>query len=144
MTEIKKLPFLQKDGSKKRISIGSGCVIIKDEKVLLVRGKGGHDFKFPGGHIIDTENFMESAEREAFEETGLKVKAKDEPCFYNEQVGEDLQIILIHYLGDIIEGEPKPNTEIEEFILADIHNLPDNVFNNVRAAVNFFKDKLYL
>lgn len=134
--EIKKVPLL---GSEKLISIGSGCVIIKDGKVLLVRGKGGTSFKFPGGHIDDNENFKESAKREVLEEINCEVKILADPIFYLLQV-DNLDIILIHYLAEIVKGTPEPTTEIEEVKWIDIDNLDVEVFDNVKIVLQRIKE----
>lgn len=50
-----------------------GCIVIDDDKVLLVKQNDGHT-AFPKGHIEKGETEEECAIRETFEETGLKVK----------------------------------------------------------------------
>lgn len=50
-----------------------GCIVIDDDKVLLVKQNDGHT-AFPKGHIEKRETEEECAIRETFEETGLKVK----------------------------------------------------------------------
>jgi len=133
--EIKKIELLNKEKVAKTISIGSGCVILRDGKVLLVRGIGGDSFKFPGGHIEDTETFKQSAERECEEEIGCKVEAVGEPVFFLFKPDETLNIVLIHYMGKIAYGEPKPSTEIEEIGWFDVDKLPSNVFDNVKPVL---------
>jgi len=66
-----------------RVISGAGCVI-KNEKgeFLLVLGKKKKLWSFPKGHIENTESHVECAERETFEETGLKIKITSEPKFY--------------------------------------------------------------
>lgn len=136
--EIKKVPLLGNSINKK-LSIGSGGVIIQEKKVLLVRGKGGTHFKFPGGHIEDNENFKESAKREAMEEIGCEIKIIGDPIFYLFKAGEELDIILIHYLAEVISGDPKPSTEIEEVKWFDLDNLPENCFDNVKVVLEEFR-----
>lgn len=50
-----------------------GCIVIDDDKVLLVKQNDGHT-AFPKGHIEKGETEEECAIRETFEETGLKVR----------------------------------------------------------------------
>ena len=55
----------------------AGCVIEKDNKILMVQE--GLDFcygewNYPAGHVDEFENITESAIREVKEETGLDVK----------------------------------------------------------------------
>lgn len=134
--EIKKLEMLTNNQSKK-ISIASGTVIIDSNKVLLVRGKDGTSYKFPGGYIIDNENLKETAIREAMEEISCKVEILSEPIFYYlNNPDEKLDIILIHYLAKIVEGVPKATTEIEEIRWVEVDNLPHNVMENVTVIIN--------
>lgn len=138
--EIKKVQLSYKDGKSKKLSIGSTCVIIEDNKVLLVRGKGGNHYKFPGGHIDDTENFKTSAIREAKEEIGIDVEVSGDPYFFLFEFNEDTDIILIHYRAKIINGKPQTTDEIEEVEWFDIDELPENTFDNVRPVLNHFLD----
>ena len=45
-----------------------------DKKILLVQHKSYNKWVQPGGHVIGDEVFEETAEREVYEETGLKIK----------------------------------------------------------------------
>ena len=46
----------------------------KTKKLLLVFHKKFHKWVQPGGHIEDNETPEETASREVYEETGLKIK----------------------------------------------------------------------
>ena len=50
-----------------------GCVIINDDKVLLVKQVDGH-WGFPKGHVEENETEKETAIREVYEETNLQVE----------------------------------------------------------------------
>jgi len=120
--------------------MGSTCVIFKDSKILLVRGKGGTKFKFPGGHIDDEETIRQSAVREAKEELGVQVEVYGEPFFYLFKLDESTDIILINYLAKIVSGTPSTNSEIEEIDWFDIDNLPET-FDNIKPVIAFFQSK---
>jgi 8-oxo-dGTP diphosphatase len=63
--------------SEKNTRVGVACFIFKDGKFLMGQRKGSHgdgSWSIPGGHLEFGEQFEETAAREAFEETGLKVK----------------------------------------------------------------------
>ena len=49
-----------------------GAVIFKEDKVLLIKSVKGH-WSFPKGHVEGNETELETAHREIFEETNLKV-----------------------------------------------------------------------
>jgi 8-oxo-dGTP diphosphatase len=62
---------------KVRPEAGIGVCIIKEGKVLLGKRKNSHGagcWSFPGGHLEMYEMWECCAEREAYEETGLKIK----------------------------------------------------------------------
>ncbi len=51
-----------------------GCIIIKDNKVLLINEIHGNFWGFPKGHMENGENEIKTALREVKEEVGLDVK----------------------------------------------------------------------
>jgi len=51
-----------------------GCIIIKDNKVLLVNEKNRNFWGFPKGHMEQDETEIETALREIKEEVGLDVE----------------------------------------------------------------------
>lgn len=51
-----------------------GCIIIKDDKVLLVFEKNRNFWGFPKGHVETGETELETAKREVKEEVGLDVE----------------------------------------------------------------------
>lgn len=137
--EIKQLPLQYQTGNAKKISIGSGCLIIELDKILLVRGKGGENWKFPGGHVDDQESIRQTADREVEEELGCQVELFGEPFFYLYQPYPELDIILIHYQARISAGTPKPTSEIAECKWSSLEDIPDNVYPNVISAINHFQ-----
>jgi len=55
----------------------AGGILIHDKKVLLIKHKKLGIWLNPGGHIDEGELPHQAAEREFFEETGVKVRAVD-------------------------------------------------------------------
>lgn len=51
-----------------------GCIIIKDDKVLLICQKNNKAWGFPKGHMEENENEIQTALREVKEEVGLEVE----------------------------------------------------------------------
>ena len=62
---------------KAKICYTASGILIHDNKVLLVKHKKLGIWLPPGGHIEPNELAHQAAEREFWEETGLKVKAVD-------------------------------------------------------------------
>ena len=94
-----------------------GCIIIKDEKVLLIRQMSGA-WGFPKGHVEHDETEVETAQREVKEETNIDVEI-DETKRYTMQyltdkgIGKEVVIFLAKPLtnnlipqeNEIIEAE---------------------------------------
>lgn len=54
----------------------AGCLVVHDNKLLLAEGRNGA-ISLPGGGMDEGEAAQCTAEREVWEETGIKVKAND-------------------------------------------------------------------
>jgi len=62
---------------EKRPYVGVAAIVIKEGKVLLGKRKNSHGsgtWQFPGGHLEFKESIENCAQREVFEETGIKIK----------------------------------------------------------------------
>ncbi len=95
-----------------------GCIIIKDNKVLLVCEKRRNNFwGFPKGHIEHGESEVETALREVKEEVGLDVEIfKDKRYIINYIVDNRIDKTSVFYLA-------KPKNEkitIQESEIADV------------------------
>ena len=62
-----------------------GCIIIKDEKVLLIRQISGA-WGFPKGHVEHEESEVETAIREVKEETNIDVEIDEKKRYTMEYV----------------------------------------------------------
>jgi len=99
--------------------IAVGAVVIRDEKVLLVKrrkppGKGL--WSIPGGRVELGETLKEAAEREVKEEAGVIIRAKDQVYTF-DLIDRDKQgCIRFHYvivdlLADYVSGKPNPSSD---------------------------------
>lgn len=134
--EIAQADMLTIDGQRK-LSIGAGCVIVMQGKVLLVRASGSDLFKFPGGHVHDSETIREAALRELTEETSMTAEITGDPFIYlfAPEESPNLDIVLFHYPAKVLSGRPSVSTEIEEVIWADVRDLPRDRYDNVEPAL---------
>ncbi|MBN1215333.1 MAG: NUDIX hydrolase [Candidatus Lokiarchaeota archaeon] len=117
--------------------IGVGGLLIKDNHILLIKRKYEPDAGFwsiPGGHLKLGEKNKIGAEREFFEETGLKVKVNRlagilDKIIYDEKKKIKYHYILINYYVDLIEDttnpRPKANDDALEAKFVHIENLSD-------------------
>ncbi|MFT4311326.1 MAG: nucleotide triphosphate diphosphatase NUDT15 [Candidatus Woesearchaeota archaeon] len=62
---------------KKHPKIGVGVIVKKENKILAGQRKNAHGdgtWSVPGGHLEFSEQIIECAKREVFEETNIKIK----------------------------------------------------------------------
>jgi len=94
--------------------VGVGAIVIKDDKVLLVRrGIPPSEglWAIPGGHVELGETLQETAEREILEETGIVIKA-GEPMYAFDLIEQDdtgrirFHFIVVDVTGEYVSGEP--------------------------------------
>ena len=82
------MPNLQNFHAK--VCYTAAGVLIVDGKVLLIKHKKLGKWLNPGGHIEPGELPHQAAEREFFEETGVRVKAVDVVGMFDEEATEFL------------------------------------------------------
>jgi len=92
-------------------------IIIKDKKILFLKGFGYDDLWTPGGGLEDGETNEECLRRELKEEIGVTLisakffKEYNSPSFYNKELNLKQIIFIVE-----IEGEIKSAMEIENYI----------------------------
>ncbi len=103
-----------------RVAIGG--VVIKDGAVLLVRrAKPPSEglWAIPGGSVELGETLQDAAEREVFEETGVRTRA-GKPCYAFDAVHRDAQgrvrfhYVIVDLLAEYLSGEPSPRDDALE------------------------------
>ncbi|MFA5076318.1 MAG: NUDIX domain-containing protein [Patescibacteria group bacterium] len=144
MIEFKNLASINQDGQPTLVTIASGPVIIKDGKVLL--DKHGDDFwKFPGGAIHSDNGLEANAIREVKEELNIDVRLVGGPyvvTLVREKEGRQELVVLVHYLAEIISGEPQAGRDVVEFAWHKVDNLPTDCAPNIRSAVDYFMNQV--
>ena len=102
------------------LRVGAGVILIKGNRVLLVRGAstGYGLWTQPRGLWKEGETTKETAIRECWEETGLKVKIMDIVAAIDLRIhreGKTHQELFLSYNGQIIDAkELGPRGEIDE------------------------------
>lgn len=93
------------------------AIIIRDNKLLLVKGKGYSELWNPGGKIEEGESEEETLKRELKEEINLELQSM---IFFRKYLMEnaydkysmtETKCFLVR-----AEGEPRPDNEIESII----------------------------
>ena len=106
-----------------------GCIIIENNKVLLVQQKKGN-WGFPKGRVENNETECETALREVKEETNLDVKIEDVNKKYKDTYFAKRNQFkeVIYFLAKRIGGEIKPQEkEIKNIEWVDLIEAVDRI-----------------
>lgn len=77
-----------------------GCIIIKDNKVLLVYEKNMNFWGFPKGHMEKGENEIETALREVKEEVGIDVEINNKKRYVlNYNIRDEIDKTTVLYVA---------------------------------------------
>ena len=132
ITEIdsKKLEFVfNREGGYQTPKVGIRAVVIKDQKVLLVKEKMDHKWSLPGGWADTGLSPGEITVKEVKEESGYDVKPKRilGLIYYNRYQEEPFPFDVYNLFMEceIDGGEPVSGAETSEVRFFDIDNLPD-------------------
>ena len=94
-----------------------GCIIIKNEKVLLVYEKNRNFWGFPKGHMEEGENEIDTALREVKEEVGLEVEIDIKKRYtLNYIIRDEIDKTTVLYIA-VPKNE---NLEMQESEIEDI------------------------
>jgi len=77
-----------------------GCIIIKDNQVLLIFEKRRHYWGFPKGHVEQNETEIETATREVKEEVGLNVEIDSKKRYeLNYIIKDEIEKSTIYFVA---------------------------------------------
>ena len=92
------------------MTIVAGALIVKDNKILMIQEAKKScygQWNFPAGHVEEKELITDAAIREAFEETGCKIKLTGVLPISTIVSPNDETIVTIKFTADIIEENIK-------------------------------------
>ena len=95
---------------------GASAIIIKDNRVLMVRTKNSNSWGVPSGGVEVGETAKETCIREIAEETGYKAKIVKE-LHTKKTIIKDYKVTTQYFLCEITGGKIQyqdPDDEIEE------------------------------
>jgi ADP-ribose pyrophosphatase YjhB (NUDIX family) len=109
-----------------RPHVGIGVLLVRNEKLLLVKRKYAPDagmWSIPGGHLELGEKVKHAAKRECEEETGLKVRVTKlagiiDKVMKDEKGKIEFHYVLINYFVEQIEGDPQQPPKAADDALA--------------------------
>lgn len=94
----------------------SAMVIVKDNRLLVVRKRGSPDFLMPGGKPERDESPIEALKREIMEEISCDVDSSSIALLgtFEDLTSDGRAKVSIDLFSGELIGEPKPSSEIEE------------------------------
>ncbi|HEY3512536.1 MULTISPECIES: NUDIX domain-containing protein [Kribbella] len=108
-------------GATARLRIGAAAAVMDGERLLLTRRTDNGEWCMPGGAIEPGERPAEAAERETYEETGLKVRVTGLVGVYsNPDVvvvypdGDRVQIVGMVFRAEAVGGRAGASAEVSE------------------------------
>ncbi len=110
------------------------CAVVRDNEVLMIqRAKDPYKgyWSLPGGKIENREHPEQAAEREVFEESGIRTRCKKVACINSETYAGDVEghFLSLVCLLDYISGEISIGNEgiVQWF---PISSLPEKIVPN--------------
>ncbi|MFW9894898.1 MAG: NUDIX hydrolase [Candidatus Thorarchaeota archaeon] len=129
-----------------RPHIGVGILLIRDNNLLLIKRKYNPDagyWSIPGGHLDLGEEVELAAEREAYEETGFKVKVAKlagiiDKIMYDKNGKIEYHYVLLNYFVKQIEGDENQAPVPDDDAL-DAKFVPFDELKNYQLTVSLIK-----
>jgi 8-oxo-dGTP diphosphatase len=111
------------------------AVVVDEGRVLLVKRRFD-PFKgrwaLPGGFVEEGETVEKAAEREAFEETGIKVKLVKFVGVYSDPKRDPRGTISVAFLAKPLSKEVKGDVEVEDVKWFSLDELPSIAFDHAK------------
>lgn len=131
----------------------AGCVVIKDNKILLVQEglKNCYgQWNLPAGRVDNLEKITDGAIRETYEETGLKVKLIG-VLPIGERIIKEKTFISVRFVAEVIDGEIKYDSNeilnVKWFDINEVRNMTKETLRsfdfNIQAIQNYIDNKIY-
>jgi len=142
MSQVLYGPRLGREG---QLRVGCSAVIFDETrtKVLLTQRQDNGRWCLPGGHMESGESAAEACEREAWEETGLKVRATrllgvysnpDQLVIYKD--GNKAFFVVLNFEVEVLEGEvglSDETTAFGWFTLKDMESMQIHANHKLRV-----------
>ncbi|MFX0027591.1 MAG: NUDIX hydrolase [Candidatus Hermodarchaeota archaeon] len=129
-----------------RPHVGVGVLLVRDNHLLLVKRKYDPDagyWSIPGGHLDLGEEVERAAEREAYEETGFKVKVTKlagiiDKIMYDENGKIEYHYVLLNFFVEQIDGRTNdPPTAQDDALEAKF--VPFNQLKDYQLTTSLIK-----
>ena len=133
-----------------------GAVVFRNERhngklqryVLMIKHSSHGHHSFPKGHVEAGETEIQTAEREVFEETAVRIHINEkfrQPVYYRPKVGVKKEVVYFLAFTRQIEIAPRPGEIAETYWipLEEVEGLlaHDNDKRVLNLAVQYITDK---
>ena len=125
----------------------AGCLIVKDDKVLMVKEAKKScygQWNFPAGHVDENELITDAAIREAYEETGCKVKLTGVLPISTVILKDGVTAIMVKFTADIIEENIKFDTneilDVKWIDIEKVKNMTKQELRGYDTGIQLLKD----
>ncbi len=106
-----------------KLRVGCSAAVFDEQgRVLLTKRMDNGQWCLPGGGVDSGESVAEACEREIWEETGLRVRAKRLVGVYSHADmlvvypdGNQVQIVSLHFEVEVLDGQPSLSNETTDF-----------------------------
>lgn len=140
-------------GNEKVIMVVAGAFVFdKENRVLMQKRSDNGQWGFPGGFMDLGESVQDTARREVYEETGLKLEELElfgiysgpqyDKTFSN---GDQVSLVLISFICKQYSGElVESNEESIQNKFYSLKELPENIFNEHKMLIDDLLSKKQL
>jgi ADP-ribose pyrophosphatase YjhB (NUDIX family) len=116
-------------------TLGVKCLVVSDQRVLLVRTTYDRYWALPGGAVERGESFAEGARRELREETGLDLDGLRLFQLYHSQ-REDKDDHVALFVAETVDGQPRADgREVADLGFFRLDQLPPETSPATRRRI---------
>ena len=116
---------------------GVRTILVKENKILLVKHSYSNSWFLPGGGMKKGETFHQAIKRELFEELGISVENLKLHGIYNNFQEGKIDHIFVFSSGTF-STPTKSDAEIEKFEFFDFENLPEKISPGTKRRIDEF------
>ena len=125
----------------------AGCLIVKDNKILMVKEakkKCYGQWNFPAGHVDELEFITDAAIREAYEETGCKVKLTGVLPICMVEAKDAEPRLMVRFTAEIVEEnikiDPDEILDVQWLDIEKVKNMTEQELRGYDTSIQFIKD----
>jgi ADP-ribose pyrophosphatase len=126
--------------------VGVGVLLVRNNTLLLIKRKYNPDadyWSIPGGHLDLGEEVEKAAEREAYEETGFKVRVAKlagiiDKIMYDGDGKIEYHYVLLNYFVEQIDGKTDAPPNAQDDAL-DAKFVPFNQLKDYQLTISLIK-----